>query len=175
MSQQQASQQAARQTTKQVPKQATGLTRAQLGALRVELERVLGPIGQRNGLTITVGGGSFDANNASFRLEVAEVRPDGTVMTKERSDFPRYASYFGLLPTDLDRVFVSSGVAYRIVGIVCRARDYPVLVERLDRPGKRLRMNHRGIGQILRAIDRESAEVSVEVSVEVSAEVSAAT
>lgn len=73
---------------------------------------------------------SFLASNATVKIEVSEVTADGVVQSKEITDFARYATRFGLKPTDLGKEFNYQGDNYKIVGMVPRSRRAPVLAQR---------------------------------------------
>jgi len=64
--------------------------------LRDRLNAALVELGQEMGLSIRAGHITFNPANATVKLEVAIVLPDGTVQTREIEDFWSLAELYGL-------------------------------------------------------------------------------
>lgn len=97
------------------------------------METVLKPLGEKLGVSISVGNASFTANNIRFKLEVAKVGDTGEVINKDAEAFSYNAVKYGLQPSDLNRTFRFQGTTYKIVG--CRPRSWknPILIEKAGR------------------------------------------
>lgn len=85
------------------------------------------------GVKIELGNGTFGNNNATFKLKVSDVEEDGTVITKEASDFMELAQFYGLDPNDLGASFTFNGDVFTIVGLKTRFRKNRVLAEKNGR------------------------------------------
>jgi hypothetical protein len=96
-------------------------------AARIALEDVA----KRYGLTVQVGGGSYD--ELSFRPKV-----EFKVADADRAEFERFAKLVGLEPSDFGATFSSNGNTFTVAGINLRASRFPVNVRRAD--GKMFKM-----------------------------------
>lgn len=84
-------------------------------------------VGKEEGFTIRLGNATYSNSNVTFKLELSTVNEDGSVNTKEATDFKNYASMYGLNPNDLGRTFEHIGDVYTVVGCKPRSRKFPIL------------------------------------------------
>ena len=94
-------------------------------ALRVDLDSALAKIACEYGIEISTGNISFSGDNCSIKVKASVIASDGTVMSKEATDFARYAK-FELPGVSLGDTFMNAGVTYTITGWKSRSRKYPV-------------------------------------------------
>lgn len=84
------------------------------------------------GLNIERASAQYHETGFTFKLSVAKVAEDGTVMSKRRADFARYADMYDADPEWLDATFTYAGHTYTITGLKTRARKRPVETRRED-------------------------------------------
>ena len=87
------------------------------------------------GIAIKVGNATFCSDNATFKIEVAvksDDGDDGVVKTREASDWPIYASGYGLPRDGIGKVISISGEKLEIVGIKPKSKKFPILCKRLS-------------------------------------------
>lgn len=99
-----------------------------LDTIKYELEQVLPEIGERLGVFIKVGSGTYGVCG-SLKLEVASISGTGEIESKERIAFKQLANSYGLTDTDLDKTFVQNGKTYTIVGLRPKAYKMPILAK----------------------------------------------
>lgn len=124
------------------------LDRAKVRQIAADVREALGPVAQRHGLTVQVGGGTYDPDAGMFRPKVEFSAAD-----RERREFGLYARSYGLEPGDFGASvtlrFARGPEAVRIVGIAPRSRRYPVVIEHPD--GRKAKTT---TAAILRALGR---------------------
>lgn len=98
-----------------------------LRTLSAEIEAALQAVARKNGVSLKVGRGQFSPQNFTLKVEGSLLEDGGEAVTKEKNDFNRYATTFGLKPEDLGRRFVFRGQPYGIVGLKLSSRKYPIL------------------------------------------------
>ncbi len=105
-----------------------------LKALRNPIEAALKAIETEYGISISLGNARYTSETATFKLELATIASDGTVITKEARDLKAYGSLWPYnLPEDaLGRVFKDSKGTYTITGLRTKASRFPILVQRAD-------------------------------------------
>lgn len=97
--------------------------------IREKLDPQLVQLGKDLGINIRVTGGTFGPSNVTFKVEAAVISDGGLVMTKEASDFQKYARQYDLDPNMLNTTFVQQDRIYKIIGLKARARTHPILAE----------------------------------------------
>jgi hypothetical protein len=117
----------------------TTIDRVTLKQLAEEITQALKPIADKYEIFIRYKGGSFIAENATLKLEIATVRASGQAETETRINFKTYAGMFGLKPEYLDKAVKISGKNYTIAGLKPSARRSPVIILRDD--GKRFKID----------------------------------
>jgi hypothetical protein len=117
------------------------ITRTLLRTIRVDAEAALLDVAAKHGVQLTFGNGSFarDGSNASLKLEIAGITDNGDVLTKEATDFKRYASSFGLTPEDLGTTFTHNGKQFKLLGCNPRNHKYPIIAQNVKN-GKRYKL-----------------------------------
>lgn len=103
-----------------------------LRSLRPELEKALADICAKHGITAKIGSASFTDLECKFQLILELEGASEAKSTAKQSDFERYATLYGLEPTDLGKSFMVSGNWYKVTGISPRRPKFPIDGERLD-------------------------------------------
>ena len=84
----------------------------------------------QEGLQVDLGNARYTSGDIfpiTFKFEVSATNEDGTVETKEASDFKKLASIYGLSPDDLGREFTTyDGKTFKITGLKTTRRKYPI-------------------------------------------------
>ena len=101
---------------------------------RERLQTALDAVAAELGCQIKVGGATFerDGSRCYFKVDCAVVGEDGTVETREASDFVLYAAQFKLSPEDLGREFTKGGETFTIIGCKPKSYKFPILARRQD-------------------------------------------
>jgi len=102
------------------------ITKELLSELRKDFDRAIEEVGHKYSLSIDLKGISYSDTNASGKIEMSLIQPDGVLQTKERSSWQSMASTYGLDPDLLDKTFVSRGVTHTVAGINKKAKKYPI-------------------------------------------------
>lgn len=110
-------------------KAISSLDRSSVRMIADDIEIALAKVAKRYGVKIEVGNSSFSPTNCTTKINISTVAKNGTVMTKEATDFNRYASSFGITGYKLGDTFEHRFQQYKIIGLKPRARKYPVLAE----------------------------------------------
>lgn len=127
----------------------TNLDRTALKNLREPIEAELKALGERLGLTLTLGNGTFgDGAEASYKL-IMRVDDPATKEAAARAEWDRNCRYIGidyakpdesgLRPEDFGTEFNYGGSTYRATGIALKGRGsqkFPILAEVVT-PGPR--------------------------------------
>lgn len=103
----------------------TSFDRPTVKALRVDLDSALAKVAKEYGIEISTGNISFSGDNCSIKVKASVIGSDGTAITKEVTDFARYAKY-ELPGVKVGDTFMNAGVTYTITGWKARSRKYPV-------------------------------------------------
>ena len=94
-------------------------------ALRSDLDIALAKVAKAYGIEISTGNISFSGDNCTIKVKAAVIGAGGMVMTKEATDFARYAK-FELPGVSLGDTFMNAGTTYTITGWKSRSRKSPV-------------------------------------------------
>ena len=109
------------------------MDRQKVLSIRDKLNEVLKEAGKDLGVELRLGNCTYYNNNATFKLEVAEIGEDGEVHTKEAEDFRARAFMYGLQPEDLGKDFRDfTGKKFTITGLKPRSKKYPILAKDED-------------------------------------------
>ncbi|MBC8421942.1 MAG: hypothetical protein H8E03_00820 [Pelagibacteraceae bacterium] len=100
-----------------------------------DIEKALGDVATKYNVEIKHGNASYGSENMSLKLKVSTIGNDGSVMTKEATDFNTYASMYGITKS-LGDVINYMGGEYKIVGFKPRSKKWPVIVEKLNHGGR---------------------------------------
>lgn len=121
----------------------TTITRDFLRALRADLDAAIKSVGEKHGVSLSMGNASFTDVTAKFSLNVAVVSEGQEGASPEEikaaEDWKRYAAIEGLgdwVGKTFERR-TSPGVKWTILGYMPRRTSYPILVKRGD-SGKKL-------------------------------------
>jgi hypothetical protein len=96
--------------------------------LRREIDTALAAVAAKHGLSISLGNGTYNSANASYKLNIATRASSGEVRSKETTDFKAHAFSFGLKPTDLGAKFrCSQHGEVEIIGLKIKSHTYPIL------------------------------------------------
>lgn len=95
-------------------------------SLRPELEKALVDVCAKHGITAKIGNASFTDLECKFQL-ILELEGAGEAKsTAKQADFERYATLYGLEPTDLGKTFLVGGSLYSITGISPNRPKFPI-------------------------------------------------
>ncbi len=101
--------------------------------LRKEIQDALENLNERYNIKIIVGNGSYRASNAKIQLLVNTIGKDGTIKTKESTDYIQETFLNSWLkPEWLYQSFTFKAETYKIIGYLKRASKRPILTERKD-------------------------------------------
>ncbi|HUX80497.1 MAG TPA: hypothetical protein VMW10_12255, partial [Alphaproteobacteria bacterium] len=89
--------------------------------MRAYLETMLTGFEEHFGVQATIGRITYSSNNCKMAFNIAEVKEDGTVATKESEMFKRLANNYGLKPELLGQEFQSKGHTFILTGMNTRA------------------------------------------------------
>ena len=115
-----------------------------LTMIRRALEPALRELGEKHGITIAVGRGSYGGETGTLKLELATLGENGEVESPAAKDFKAHAELFGLKATDLGRRFVSNGSEFVISGLKPRNRKYPIIATKVS-DGKTFKFSEDGM------------------------------
>lgn len=99
-----------------------------------EMEKVA----EKYGLAVKKGGGTFDADNFTMKIEFSIIGEDGVIKTKEAKAFEECADWWGLEPRDLYKTFKSprDGKIFKIIGASPRSPKFPIIVQDMKTGGQ---------------------------------------
>jgi hypothetical protein len=103
----------------------TGFDKPTTKALSADLVEELRQFAASRGLTVRFAGGTVGSASVTLKLEFGLEGVD-----RLAEDFKRYATTFGLQPTDLGRAFAIAGRTFTITGLDLKRRARPVVVRR---------------------------------------------
>tara|TARA_Y100000034_G_scaffold5089_1_gene5833 strand:+ start:664 stop:1098 length:435 start_codon:yes stop_codon:yes gene_type:complete len=104
-------------------------SRASLRTLRPKIEAALQALAEAEKISIELGSARFNDSTCTFKLELTEVNPDGTVTSKIAQDFKHYCVRYGLTPEAIGQTFTFQGTVYTIKGCKPRSTKYPIIGE----------------------------------------------
>ena len=102
------------------------------------INAALQPLAVQYGVNIKRGSASFTDQNFTLKVEVAVIGAGGVAVSKEVTDFKRYAEFQGMKADDFGKTVSISGKLYTIAGYLVRSTRNPILVK--DVKGKSWRM-----------------------------------
>tara|TARA_B100001094_G_scaffold321325_1_gene368882 strand:- start:75 stop:458 length:384 start_codon:yes stop_codon:yes gene_type:complete len=105
----------------------TSFTKPTLKSLRVDLNSALDKVAKEYGIEITTGNISFSGNNATIKVEASVIGENGSAMTKEATDFTRYAKLHQI-NAKVGDTFTYGSKVYTIEGWKTRASKTPIVV-----------------------------------------------
>ena len=111
-----------------MPSKISGFNKQNIRQLQNELESAIKKICRQYELDVEMDGGVFNDTTASLKFKITVPNSDGTKRNPLIEDFKKYASVYGLDPTDLGREFDSGTSRYTIIGLKPQNRDYPIIV-----------------------------------------------
>jgi hypothetical protein len=107
------------------------LDRTAVRRINDDIQSALDTVAKRYGVQIKVGNSRFSNTNCTTKIDISTVNEGGTVMTKEATDFNRFAASFGITKK-LGDTFDFRYDTYEIVGLKPRSSKYPVLAKNLS-------------------------------------------
>ena len=125
----------------------TTLNRQVLKMITDEIESAIAHIGKKYDVEIKYKSGSFTPSNASLKFTVNTISDNGDSITKETSDFVRYAKFYGFSVDDLNKTFNYCNEKYTVVGLKASSKKYPILCKRED--GKMFKMTAQTVKALL--------------------------
>lgn len=94
-----------------------------LRQLRDDIDAALVTVGKKHGMSLTAGNASFNASNATFKLDCSMFNSDGEAETREMIDLKAFFPEMVGLEVSL------GGIIGKVVGLSRRAKKYPFIVE----------------------------------------------
>lgn len=110
----------------------TTINREFLKTLKTDIEKALVEVAEKHGISLTMGKGQFESNNAQLTLNVGTISEDGFVNTREAENFRHHAPLHGISPDALGAIISYGSKIYKIIGWLPRSKRLPILAERLD-------------------------------------------
>ncbi len=107
------------------------LNKTTLKELRYALEETLKNIQTKYGIHVDVGNCQYSETHATFKIELAVIKPGGVVHTKIVEEFLFAAERLGLKKEDLNREFSYQNETYKLIGYSRNSRSYPFIVKRI--------------------------------------------
>jgi hypothetical protein len=107
------------------------LDRTAVRRINDDIQSALDTVAKRYGVQIKVGNSRFSNTNCTTKIDISTVNEGGTVMTKEATDFNRFAASFGITKK-LGDTFDFRYDTYEIAGLKPRSSKYPVLAKNLS-------------------------------------------
>lgn len=97
--------------------------------IRAEIQDALDKISKTVGVNFTLRNGTYTPETLSFKLTGAIIdKKTGKSINEEEQDFTKYATRYGLDPSDLHKTIVLNDEKYIISGLTTRSRKYTILV-----------------------------------------------
>jgi len=87
----------------------------QIESEAVEALQVL--LGEKYGVKVSFKGGQIGGGFCALKFEFAEVKADGSVTTKEATNYKLYASGYGLPADGMGKTFLFRGRQYKVIGM----------------------------------------------------------
>lgn len=109
------------------------LDRQTLKIVRAKMDEVLSVLEEEIGVHAEVGHISYQAQNATVKVEISVLGDGGEIVTKEATAYDDRREMHGL--PERGATFSYMGETYKITGLKPRSRKYPVMVERADGKG----------------------------------------
>lgn len=103
------------------------MERQKLQIIINDMEAALKAVGEKHKVVIKSGGGTYGEGHAIAKFKIDTIAEDGTVESKETSDFKKYATIYGLKPEQLGATFVSRGREFELTGLAMRRRKFPIM------------------------------------------------
>ena len=98
--------------------------------IRPELDKVLAEVGKKLGINFVTGRITY--SNDTFKFSTDAVLTNGTPgMSVEVAEWNKNYAKYGMEKDDIGKVFNLNKGTYKITGLKCRNRKYPVLVMRV--------------------------------------------
>lgn len=112
--------------------------------LRVEIDAALVSIGEKYGVTIKCGNGSYDGmNSGSLKVGISLKGENGEDVGREGHEFTTYAKMMGMEPGWLGQEFDHGGTPLTIIGYKPKATKNNVIVK--SRQGARYVVPHTAV------------------------------
>ncbi len=99
--------------------------------IRSELDSVLASIGEKLGVSLRMGGGSFSSDSATFKLEVELLSETGRPISKEETSLNQNHEFLGIPKEWLGAKLKDpqTGKIYYLRGYKVRSRKRPFLID----------------------------------------------
>ena len=101
-------------------------TKSNVDAIAKEVLAALKVVEDKHNIKIVRGTGRYTENHYDLKLKLSVIDTDGTVLTKEREQYPVYQTMHNL--PNIDTEFMSNDTIMKITGFNSRSHKYPVTV-----------------------------------------------
>ncbi|KRW83695.1 hypothetical protein [Marinobacter sp. P4B1] len=127
--------------------------------IRPALDAKLEELSKELGIQVTAGRATYDpeGKTGTFKLDLAMLTETGEVISRERQDYDRYCTLFGLPEGGFGREVVIHGERLKIAGLRMRARKNNVLLDTCDGSGTQRVAPHTLVSHALQAMEAKSA------------------
>lgn len=109
-----------------VKTEITQFNKANLQVLRTEIDNALKAVENQFGIKLHTGNASFSGNEVTFKLKGNTIGGDGTVITKEGTNWDRYKVFNGMSHLSVGDQITIQGKSYTLTGYNTRAKKSPV-------------------------------------------------
>jgi hypothetical protein len=117
--------------------------------IRSAIAGIFASVEKEFGVKVAVGHASFTPDNATFKVEFADVAADGTVITHEASNLKALGFSYGIPADSLGRKFTDRrGRTFVVAGLAPRSHRYPVLAT-CEQDGKTYKFPARAVREYL--------------------------
>ena len=113
------------------------ITKDLMKKLRVAIDQALVEAGEKHGVKMKVGNGTFTDLSGSFKLNIQPLNEDGQAVSKHETDFLQYCHLYDLEPKDFGTMFNYGTGRFKLVGLKPRAPKYPIVGE--DSSGRKFK------------------------------------
>jgi len=97
--------------------------------IRDNINSNLKELGEKLGVGLRVGGGSYVPDEIVFKLHVSPMNSDGKIVDIREADWNKHYELFGMKQEWLGKTFRSASGIHTIKGLDVRKRKYPVITE----------------------------------------------
>lgn len=127
--------------------------------IRPALDAKLEELSKELGIQITAARATYDPDGqaGTFKLELAMISESGEVISRERQDYDKYCSLYGLPEGGLGREVIIYGERLKIAGLRMRAPKNNVLLDTCNGSGTQRIAPHTLVSSALEAMEAKSA------------------
>lgn len=118
----------------------TEINRPACKKIREELNAGLEELGNRLGLTIHAGNASYNDTSVTFKVECVLAGID-----RNKEEFEKHCAILDLPKDAYGKTFEYNRQQWRLVGLKLNRPKYPILAEKVSRPGAKYKLPERAV------------------------------